>query len=333
MRRATLVVGLGLAIGCAAIRPSGSVLVSDGRYAMGTVLEITLVASDEASGRAALDELFALAERLERVFTVFDAQSAVSRLNRAAGRGPPPVDAELAALLERARQHSELTGGAFDVTVGPLVALWKRAAAHNVLPSATELSAALAHVGWEQVRVVGRRSVLLEGPGVTVDLGGVAKGWALDRMRVLLERRDIDRALFNFGQSSVWALGRPGSDTAWQLLARGPGGGFLGVLHLRDLALSVSGSLGQSVEIGGRRFGHVVDPRTGHALERRRQALVVGPDATLAEALSKALLVLGAEEGLGLVAEQPGCEALLVDAEGGAWRTPGWDSATGFAAF
>jgi len=330
-RHAALLGGLWLAVGCAAIRPTAPVVVSDGRYAMGTVLEITLVAANEASGRAALAELFALVEQIERALTIFDSDSSVSRLNRAAGRGPQRVDAELAELLARARDHAELTGGAFDVTVGPLVALWTGAAARGVLPSEAELAAALARVGWEKVRVFGGGRVALDAAGVTVDLGGIAKGWALDRMRVVLERHDIDRALLNFGQSSVWALGRPGAVAAWQLLARGPGDAFLGVLHLRDLALSISGSLGQSVEIAGRRFGHVFDPRTGRALQRRRQALVVGPDATLAEALSKALLVLGEEEGLRLVAAQPDCEALLVDADGGVWRTPGWDAATGFA--
>ena len=123
--------------------------------------------------------------------------------------------------------------------------------------------------------------------GVSVDLGGIAKGWALDRMLPLLRERGIERALLDFGQSSVWALGAPPGAAGWRLLARGPDEGALGVLTLVDQALSVSGSLGQWVEIGGRRYGHVLDPRSGLALERRRQALVVAPNATLAEALSK----------------------------------------------
>jgi thiamine biosynthesis lipoprotein len=99
------------------------------------------------------------------------------------------------------------------------------------------------------------------------------------------------------------------------------------VLTLRDRALSVSESLGSFAGIAGRRFGHVLDPRSGLPLEREREALVVAPDATLAEALSKAVLVLGAREGLALVAALPGCEALLLDARGRAERTPGWDAA------
>ena len=102
------------------------------------------------------------------------------------------------------------------------------------------------------------------------------------------------------------------------------------MLNLEDQALSVSASLGQWLEIGGKRYGHVIDPRTGDPLGRRRQALVIAPDATLAEALSTALLVLGADEGIALVAQLPGCEALLLDADGSTWRTPGWDDAVGF---
>jgi thiamine biosynthesis lipoprotein len=128
----------------------------------------------------------------------------------------------------------------------------------------------------------------------------------------------------------VWALGRPPDAAGWRLLARGPGASDLGVLTLVDGALSGSGSLGQWVEIGGVRYGHVLDPRTGRPLQRRRQALVTAPDGALAEALSKAVLVLGEGEGLALVASLPGCEALLVDADGRAWRTPGWDAAVSF---
>jgi thiamine biosynthesis lipoprotein len=239
------------------------------------------------------------------------------------------VGPELAEILEASVRYSQLTRGAFDVTVGPLVALWTRAGESGVAPSAEAIAQARARVGADQVRVDGRR-VALAHEGVAVDLGGVAKGWALERMLPRLRARGIDRALLDFGQSSVWALGAPPGAAGWRLLARGPGDAALGVLTLSDQALSVSGSLGQWVEIGGRRYGHVLDPRSGLPLERRRQALVVAPDAALAEALSKGLLILGEQEGIALVDAQPGCEGLLVDADGGSWETPGWREAVRF---
>ncbi|MGI9590466.1 MAG: FAD:protein FMN transferase, partial [Myxococcota bacterium] len=229
------------------------------------------------------------------------------------------------------RGWSELTGGSFDVTVGPLIALWTEAAARDAPPSAAELAAARSRVGWRQVRVHADGRAELLAAGVQVDLGGVAKGYALERMVRILERRGIRDALLNFGQSSTWARGRPADAEAWRLLARGPGESFLGVLELVDLAMSVSGALGQWVEIGGRRYGHVLDPRTGEALQRSRQALVVAPDAALAEALSKAMLVLEEREALALVEGQPGCEGLLVDADGTVWHTPAWNQTVGFS--
>jgi thiamine biosynthesis lipoprotein len=325
LRRALTALG-GLALACASPPP---VEVSDGRYVMGTVLEITLEARSEALARQALEELFALAQRLDALLSRHDPASELSRLNAAAGGAALPVDPELARILEASLAYSRLTQGAFDVTVGPLVALWTRAAEHGRLPSADELARAREQVGAQGVRVAGG-AVELAGPGVSIDLGGIAKGWALDRMLPRLRARGIGSALLSFGQSSVWALGAPAGAPGWRLLARGPDGGALGVLSLADRALSVSGSLGQFVEIEGRRYGHVLDPRSGLPLQRRRQALVVAPDATLAEALSKGLLILGEREGIALVAGQPGCEGLLVDADGGSWETPGWRQAVRF---
>ena len=327
MRRALLAALAALA--CASPSPAPLVEVSDGRPAMGTILEITLHAPDPARGRETLEELFALAARLDAVMSRYDPQSDLSELNRSAGQGLVPVDPELARILEASVGYSRLTGGTFDVTVGPLVALWTRAGETGVLPSADQIAAARARVGAEQVRVEGARAALAHA-GVSVDLGGIAKGWAVDRMLPVLKQRRIERALIDFGQSSVQALGAPPGSPGWRLLARGPDEGALGVLTLSDQALSVSGSLGQMVEIGGRRYGHVLDPRTGLPLERQREALVVAPNATLAEALSKGLLILGEVDGIALVAGQPGCHGMLVDADGRSWETPGWREAVRF---
>lgn len=298
---------------------------------MGTVLEITLVADDREQGRAVLDELFALAERLEAVFTTWRPESELSLLNAAAGTGLQNVDVELARLLRLSLRYSELTRGSFDVTVGPLVELWREAGRRGVLPSAQEIARAREKVGAQQLRL-GHDGRVALAPGASVDLGGVAKGYALDRMLLELERRGIERALLSFGQSSTWAVGRPTDAPGWRLLALGPAEDLLGVLTVEDRALSVSGSLGQWTEIEGRRYGHVLDPRSGQPLTRRRQALVVTRDASLAEALSKALLVLGEQEGMALIETQPECEALLADADGRRWRSPGWDAATRFEA-
>jgi thiamine biosynthesis lipoprotein len=185
-------------------------------------------------------------------------------------------------------------------------------------------------VGADRIFAVSRDGVSLAEKGMKLDLGGIAKGYALDRMLPLLERHGIERALLNFGQSSTWAVGAPAGSAGWRLLVRGPEGRFAGLITLRDQALSVSGSQGQWVEIGGRRYGHIIDPRSGEPLMRARQAVVISRWASLAEALSLALLVLDADTGLALVAAQPGCEGLLIEGGGEFRSTPGWDAATRF---
>jgi thiamine biosynthesis lipoprotein len=297
---------------------------------MGTVLEATLHGRDRAALDDALEALFARAARLDALMSTWDPASDVSRLNRRAGAGPEAVAPELADLIAHSLEWSRETGGSFDVTVGPLVALWQEAALRGAPPEPVELARALTLVGPQQVRVGEDGRVELLHAGASIDLGGVAKGYALDQMLPLLRERGIASALLSFGQSSTWALGAPPDAPSWGLLARAPQGGFLGVLHLRDLALSVSASLAQPLEIAGRSFGHIFDPRSGWPLERRRESVVVAPSAALAEALSKALLVGGETQGLAWVEAQPGCEGLLADADGRIWTTRGFRALVAF---
>jgi len=321
-----------LAVTACASAPA-PVLVSDGRPAMGTVLEIELAARDEAAGRATLERCFERVAGLERLFTRFDPGSALSRLNQAAGGAPLDVDPALARILADARAYAELTRGSFDPTVGPLVALWGEAARRGKPPRPGTLAAALTRVGWDGIEVSPETSrARLARPRMSVDLGGIAKGWALDRVGEILAAEGVTSAFASFGGSSFLALGAPPGEPGWRVLLRDASDGFAGELRLRDRSLAVSGSLGQSIEIAGRAYGHVIDPRRGEPLERAAEAAVVAPSGALAEALGKALLVLGEEEGIALVEELAGAEAFWIDATGRSRRTSGWDRTVGFAA-
>jgi thiamine biosynthesis lipoprotein len=318
-------------LGCAsAAGPQPAVTVSDGRYAMGTVLELTVVAIDEAHGRAALEEAFALAGRLEMLLSNWDAGSALMRLNAAAGSGPQPVDRELARVLAASIDLAHRTGGVFDVTVGPLVRLWREAGERGRLPTPAERAQARALVGADGLRAdpAAARAEIVRA-GASLELGGIAKGWALDRMAESLRAAGVSAGLLSFGQSSLWAIGAPPDGPGWRLLVRAPDGGYAGVATLRDRALSVSSSVGQWTEIAGRRYGHVLDPRSGEPLMRAAEAVVLAADATRAEALSKALLVLAPAEGLALL-DAEGCEGLLLEADGRRYETRGWQAATAF---
>jgi thiamine biosynthesis lipoprotein len=300
---------------------------------MGTVLELTLVAQEPADARAAAAEVFALVEALEDEVSTWRPDSPISRLNAAAGDGPQRVSPPVARLLGEAVRASRLTGGAFDVTVGPLVDVWTRAAESGRLPDPEAIAAARARVGPDRIRFVEDGRVALA-PGSRIDVGGLAKGFALDRVEALLRERPVRAAFVNFGQSSLLALGTPPGEPGWRVLLRGAGEAPAGVVTFPARAhLSVSASLGQWTEIGGRRFGHVIDPRSGAALERAALAAVLAPSGTLAEALSKALLVLDPDEGLALLESLPGVEGLRIPEEG-PWReTTGFRSAAGFVPF
>ncbi len=302
--------------------------VIDGRYTMGTVLQLTLCGTDPDHTRRTSDSLFQTAARLDRLLTTYAPDSPVSRLNATAGQGAMPVPAEVMDALSLSVRYWELTGGTFDITVGPLMALWKRAPG---LPSPDAVRHTLSRVGSHRIVLSPQGTVALA-QNMALDLGGIGKGFALDRMVALLKERRVGHALLNFGHSSQWAVGQPPDAAGWRLLVRLPDGTLTGIATLRDQALSVSGSLGQSVTLGDRRYGHVIDPRTGQPIQRDLLACVVAPSAAQAEALSKALLILGESEGTALLERLSGVEGLLLETNGRRWETRGWRQAVSFVA-
>lgn len=317
------------ALACAsAERPLAT--ISDGRPLMGTVLQLTLVSGNAAGARAAADACFALGAELEAVLTTYDPASATSRMNASAGDGPFAAPPALAHILADSQRLSRATGGVFDPTVGPLIALWTGAAQAGRLPSAAEIAAAQRRVGIERVAIAADGSVVLE-PGMAVNFGGIGKGWALDRMREVLATRGIANALLDFGGSSWLALGAPADAPAWRVLLRDGRGGYAGAASLRDTSASFSESFGEWSEIAGRRYGHVIDPRSGWPIQQPLAGIALAADGATAEALSKALLVLGPEEALAVVAGVPRAEALVIDAAGTLHESAGFRGATGFA--
>jgi len=304
---------------------------SDGRYSMGTVLEITLCASDSASDQQVFDSLFTTVAHLDVLLTTFSPNSVLSQLNARAGDRPILVPVEVTDVLSLSLRYGKLTGGTFDVTVGPLKVLWTHAAATRRRPAPAALRQARARVGSDKVRLSANGTVFLTQPGMALDLGGIGKGYALDQLMHTLKQYKIHNALLDFGQSSVWALGTPSDAKGWRLLIQQPNGRFAGVVTLRDQALSISGNMGQTLAIGGQHYGHIIDPRTGEPVRHDLLACVIAPTAAQAEALSKALLILGEKKGIFLLQHLPGVEGALIDAKGRRWTTAGWAQATAFA--
>jgi thiamine biosynthesis lipoprotein len=285
---------------------AAAVEVREIHYAMGTILEIAVDAPDRVVGQQWIRRAVAEARRLDRELTSFDRASALSRLNAASGRGWQQVGEDLYRLLERAKALSRETGGSFDVTVGPLVALWADAARRDLWPSVQEIASRVARVGYGRIHLRPPRWVALD-EGTVVELGGIGKGYAADRMAEVLRAEGAGRFLVNFGQSSLVAAGTP----PWPVWIRG-GGGLHGPVQLENRGLSTSGSLGKRLRVAGVEVGHVVDPRTGAPLAIDRVATVVAPTATEAEAWSKALL-LEPDRTMAVLASREGYEARLFE--------------------
>ena len=201
-----------------------------------------------------MDEAFDEVDRIDRLMSHYKADSGVSRLNREASRGPVAVDAELFDFISEAMRYNDESGGAFDITVGPLMKAWGFFRGEGRVPSGDELAAARRLVGGAHVMLnPTARTIAFDEPGVEIDLGGIAKGYAVDRVAGILRARKIAAALISAGGSSIYGLGAPPGRREWDVMIQDPVDPRKTALtvHLRDSALSVAGSSEKSFEAGG----------------------------------------------------------------------------------
>jgi FAD:protein FMN transferase len=254
--------------------------------------EITLAGEDARHVPAARDALRE-ADRLEASLSVFRDTSDLTRINRHAALGPVDVDPELFALLARCHELHAATGGAFDITSTPLSRCWGFLRRQGRLPSAADIEAARSCVGMEAVALCAEssaRAVHFTRPSIELNLGSIGKGYAVQCMAEHLSARGVRHALVSAGASSIVALGGRGWGWSIDLCARSA---KLARLYLRNGALGTSGAGEQFVEVDGRRYGHVLDPRTGWPASGVRSASVVARDGATADALATAFLVGG----------------------------------------
>lgn len=294
------------------------------RPAMGTRFRIVLYAGDARRAEAAAAAAFARIDELEARLSDWREESELSRLSRrsdeAAPAGPIEVSADLARVLAAAQRLARATGGAFDPTVGPMVALWRRARRQGELPDDAALARARAAVGHEKLRVdEARREVVLGARGMRLDLGGIAKGDALDQALAVVRSHGLERALL-VGGGDVRAGAPPPGRSGWTVaLAEPDGSEPLHSVELAHAALSTSGDHYQFVEIGGKRWSHVLDPRTGLGVTSRALASVLAPEGATADALATAACVLAADDALARIAGIEGAAARIVVERDGAF--------------
>ena len=261
---------------------------------------------------AALDE----GDRLEEVMTIFRETSELSRLNREAHQAPVPVSAELFAVLSTAADVSKATGGAFDITSAPLSRCWGFLRREGRLPDGEEIAQARACVGMHLVELdTAGRSVYFRRPGVTLNLGAIGKGFALDRLGAMLEARGSREALVSAGSSSILARSR--ESCRWTVdLRTATTGDRLARLQMADAAVGTSGAGEQFVEVDGVRYGHVIDPRTGWPASGVLSASVITSTAAGADALSTAFLIGGVDLARRYCAQHDGVLAIVTPDDG-----------------
>lgn len=282
---------------------------------MGTLFRITLYAPTEAAARDASAAAFSRIAELDRMMTDYDPDSELMRLCREPVGKPVPVSKDLFEVLVKAERVSELSGGAFDVTIGPLVRQWRRARRTGTLPDETALARARLAVGWQKVRLDHRnQTVTLTVPNMQLDLGGIAKGYAADAALRVLQDRGLPRALV--AASGDLAIGEaPPGKRGWRIeigVVRSQAQQADRGLVLSHAAVSTSGDTEQFVVIGGTRYSHIVDPRTGVGLTNAVQVTVVGARAANTDACATALNVASSERTARLLRSRFGLTQILL---------------------
>jgi FAD:protein FMN transferase len=275
---------------------------------MGAPFRMVLYARDQAHAREAAQAAFRRVEALNEILSDYETDSDLNQLSRSSASGRAmPVSDDLWTVLVRAQRLAKLSDGTFDITVGPCVNLWRKARREQKFPEAARLAEARKAVGHEKL-VLDRRTARLLVPDMKLDLGGIAKGYAVDEAMKILKQRGIRHALVA-AAGDILVSAAPPDKAGWQIEA----GSSPKVLSLAKAAVSTSGDQFQHVELDGVRYSHIVDPRTGIGLTNQLQVTVVARDSTTADALATAISVLGREKGLRLIKQFPGASVLWGD--------------------
>jgi FAD:protein FMN transferase len=282
---------------------------------MGTAIGVELWADERRAGQAACAAVMDEMRRIDRTMSPHKAESELSRINREAGRRSVPLSEEMFDLLAMAQRFAADSDGAFDITYAAVGALYDYR--RGVKPAPEALAAARANVGWRGLELDARdRSVRFAKPGMRIDLGGFAKGHAVDNATAILRRRGIEHAIVSAGGDSRVIGDRRGRP--WTVAIRDPrrAGEAVAVLPLEDVSISTSGDYERFFERDGERCHHIVDPATGVSPRAVQSVTVLAPDGLTSEALSKTVFVRGVERGLSFVEGFEGCDAVIVCSQG-----------------
>jgi thiamine biosynthesis lipoprotein len=290
----------------------GAATTREYRYLMGTSVEVEASGGDLSGRRAAIDEAFAAIAEVDRLMSNYRDDSELSHVNRAAGRDAVPVSDPMLSVLQAAVQVSTRSGGAFDVTISPAIALWGFYTKKPHLPDAAEIAALHPLVDFHNLEIdAERHTVRFTRAGTMIDLGGIAKGFAVEVAADVLRRNNLTGFIDAGGNQ--YLLGTPPGKARWTVGVKDPDaqGRLLGVIDTAETSVSTSAEYATFVTINGRAYGHILDPRTLYPSTGALSATVLSRDGTLADAVSTAAFILGPTAGLALIDSFPGMSGLI----------------------
>ncbi len=293
---------------------SQAVMYQETRRLMWTKFEIVAYGPDRARLAEAANAAFEEIDRLDRQMSNYSETSELSYINRNAAHGDVIVEKELFDFLKGCIEYSRSTGGAFDITVGPLMKAWGFFDSKGRVPDPSELKSVTARVGYKHVLFNERTHAIgFDREGVELDLGGIAKGYAVDRAAEILRASGVTSAFVTSGSSSICAIGAPPGQASWRVEVNDPldRSRKLEAIEIKDQSISTSGCHDKTFESAGKTYCHIMDPRIGRPIEGLLSATVITQSGVEAEVLSKALMVMGIDKARDFLKTRPRVRAIL----------------------
>ncbi|MCI0499567.1 MAG: FAD:protein FMN transferase [Planctomycetales bacterium] len=290
-------------------------LDSGSRITMGTFARIVVVAADPQQARDAMEAALEKIYDIERRMSDYDPNSLLSQVNRRAFEAPVAVDEELFEVLAASVEYSRLSGGAFDVTIGPVVQLWRKAKITGIAPTPEQLQRAKESVGYQNLILdTENHTVKFSKEGMFVDLGGIAKGYAVDKGIEILQKAGVKGGMVDIG-GNLRCFGTPANNIPhWFIGLQDPASeeNILAKLKLDDRAVATSGDYRRFVVIAGQKHSHIINPATAESAQTLSSVTIIAPTAIATDALSTAVTVMGDKKGMALIESIPGVEAILI---------------------
>ena len=314
-----------LALVC--LNSSASKIYSKTENLMGTDVTITVVSLNEKQAYNAIDLAFAEMKTIESVMSIYNPESDLSNLNAFAQNNTNlfmKIDPQLYYVIEESIKVAEQTDGAFDITVNPILELWSTASKTKVFPTPEQISETLELVGSKHLWL-SRESVAFKRPNMSINLGGIAKGYAVDRAIIILKSEGIQSALVDAG-GDIRTFGTKPNKIPWTLALQNPRDqtDYITIIESEDLAVVTSGDYERYFDLENTRVTHIADPRSGYSAKGTMSVTIISQNVTFADALATGIFVLG-KDGLNIVESIPDTEALLIDENRTIYRTSGFD--------